>query len=747
MTQVLGEAPPGTPLPGPATTAPEPDRRPVRVGPAPRAAEGRRPWWRRLGAGWPLAAMLLGWPVWWLLGLAETVPLLVALVMAVQLLRQPVVHLPRGFGWWALFLVWVVLGAAMLWVDAPGAVPGGGGPGRLAVFGFKLSWYVACTVALVWICTMPRKAVPDRLVHGSVAWMFLVSTVGGLLALAVPTLELVTPFERVLPPQVAGNTFVQSLVHLQVADVQTVLGTEGTRPKAPFAYTNTWGSVMAMSLVFVGGWLARARGRSRVCWSLVALVAVAAALPPVLYSLNRGLWGALALGGVGLAVLAAAKGRPALLVACGVLAGIGLLTVLATPLGELVTDRMDNQHSNDRRGGLLTLTTESVSQGSPVLGFGGTRDVQGSFASITGGSTPDCPGCGVPPLGTQGLLWMVLFSQGWPGLAFFLLFVLLALVRAWRCRTVNEAVCTFAIAFFLLQLPVYDTLGLPLMVLMLAIGLVARERRETEGSGPPRLLTTLPRLVAEVRRGLPVLVATSAAGAVVGLVLALLAPAPDHVARVFLAITPAPVYLETEVDTAEEVDALRRPPQEITVDTEAALLMSETTLEAAARSVDSTPRQLRAGLGVTGQPNSSVLVMHVRWPDPDEIPGLATAVSSSYLETREEYLEQRREDVVAQLREELRELQGTSAPIAEREALTDAITQLETDRRAVGEVVRTVDPEPGRRDYELLTVSSAAVGLLVGVILVTLVPPRPRGPARPGERPGSRTTLARRRRD
>ncbi|WP_181310265.1 hypothetical protein [Nocardioides campestrisoli] len=714
MTQRVGAAPPTTPhAPGPSS--PE------------SALSSPAPWWRRLGQGWPLAVMLLGWPVWWVLGLAETVPLLIALVMLVQLFRQPEIHLPRGFGWWLLFLVWVVLGVTMLWIDAPGAVPGGGGAGRVLVFGFKLAWYLACTVALVWITTMPRSTVPDRLVHGSAAWMFLVSTVGGLVALVLPTFELRTPFEMLLPTNIASNAFVQSLVHLKVADVQTVLGDAGTRPKAPFAYTNTWGSVIAMSLVFVGAWLARARGRSRVRWSVVTLVAVAAAMVPVLYSLNRGLWGSLALGGVGLAVLAAAKGRPALLMACGVLAGIGLLTVLVTPLGSLVTDRLENQHSNDRRGGLLTLTTTSVTEGSPVLGFGGTRDVQGSFASITGASTPECPDCGVPPLGTQGLLWTVLFSQGWPGLLFFMTFVLLALARAVRCRTVNEAMCTFALAFFLLQLPIYDTLGLPLMLLMLAIGLVARERREQEGSGPPRLLSTGSRLLGEVRRGLPVLVVGTVVGGLVGLSAALLAPPPDHVSRVFMAITPAPVYLDIEVEDEEE-ETDRRARQEITVDTEAALLMSEETLRAAARSVDSTPGDLRDGLVVTAQPNSSVLVMHVLWPDPGEIPGLADAVSGSYLEARAEYLDQRRQDLLAQLREQLRTLQGDASETATepRAKLTRAISDLESDRRAVGEVMRTVPPEPGRRRYELLTMSGAALGLLGAVILITLTPPRPR---------------------
>ena len=113
---------------------------------------------------------------------------------------------------------------------------------------------------------------------------------------------------------------------------------------------------------------------------------------------------------------------------CG---GAGRGAVLwASPLGNLAEQRADNQHSNNRRGMLLTETVGSVSQGSPLVGFGSTRDVQGSFSSIAGGATPDCPACGVPPLGTQGHLWLVLFSQGWLGLAFFLLFVVLALIRS-----------------------------------------------------------------------------------------------------------------------------------------------------------------------------------------------------------------------------------------------------------------------------------------------------------------------------
>ena len=414
-------------------------------------------------------------------------------------------------------------------------------------------------------------------------------------------LEFRSAFEMLLPGGLRSNGFVQSLVHVQVADLQSVLGSTGARPKAPFAYTNTWGSVMALSLVFVGAWLAGKRGRSRTRGDLVAVLVLMAAVPPILYSLNRGLWGSLALGAFGLAVLAASKGRPALLGGFLATGALVAAVVLATPLGSLVTDRLDNQHSNSRRGELLTLTTESVTQGSPVLGFGSTRDVQGSFASITGASTPDCPACGVPPLGTQGQLWTVLFSQGWPGLVFFGSFVVLALVRSARCRTVNETVCTFVGAFFLLQLPIYDTLGLPMVILMLAIGLVAREQRGQEGRGLPRALTTGSRLVAELRRGLPVLLACTTLGAVLGLTFALLAPAPAHVSKIFMAITPAPVYLDAEVDPEDDAELARQTEtKEITVDTEAALLMSEATLEAAASVVATSPSKLREGLGHRG---------------------------------------------------------------------------------------------------------------------------------------------------
>src|SRR5699024_5531043 len=162
--------------------------------------------------------------------------------------------------------------------------------------------------------------------------------------------------------------------------------------------------------------------------------------------------------------------------------------------------RMDHQHSNERRFELATATVESVAKGSPVVGFGSTRDIQGSFTSIAGGSTPECPACGVPALGTQGHLWLVLFSQGFVVAILYLVFLSCALARSWRCRTPVETVCTCALLFTFLEMFVYGLLGMPLFLLMLAIGLVSREQRENAREGSSALQRLQQRAGVRVKR-------------------------------------------------------------------------------------------------------------------------------------------------------------------------------------------------------------------------------------------------------
>jgi hypothetical protein len=653
-----------------------------------------------------LAALVIGFPLWWVLGLSDLAPIALAVPMAAQLLRHRTIHLPGGFGWWLLFLGWVLLGVVLLWVDAPGAVPGGGG-GRLLVFGFRLTWYVACTIVLLWVANLDRIAVPDRTVHVLVAGLFVVATAGGLLGVLAPELEFRSAIEYVLPGSIRSNGFVAAIVHPETADVQEVLGSPSARPKAPFAYTNTWGSCMALTLVFLVAAVWRSR-RLR----LAALVVLGVAAVPIAYSLNRGLWMAIALAAAGALLLLVLRRTPSQAAIALLLAAAAAMLIWVSPLGDLAQQRVDNQHSNDRRGALLTATVSSVSQGSPLVGFGSTRDVQGSFESIAGGATPDCPACGVPPLGTQGHLWLVMFSQGWLGLAFFLLFVMLALIRSVRCRTTNETVCTFVVGIFLIQLPIYDTLGLPLMIVMIAVGLVARERIGTTRTATASTLTR------DLRRGAPTVAALAVVGAVAGTAVVAGTAGSAYAAQVSVAVTPAPVYLDTG---ESEGPTIRRRTDDITLDTEVALLLSQNALAQVGADTGIDQGDLRPMVGVSAVSNTHVLEIDVVTSTAADADKVANSLARSYLRVRRQYLDQRREHLLVRLSDELRALPGfdASARVARRD-LSNSITRLRFSRPEIGGVVRREPARSKPPDFVVGTAGGFGIGLLVGLVVINL---------------------------
>ena len=85
--------------------------------------------------------------------------------------------------------------------------------------------------------------------------------------------------------------------------------------------------------------------------------------------------------------------------------------------------RVETPHSNERRTTVAETVISTTWAGSPLLGYGTTRQVQGSFASIAGGETPDCHQCAAPPVGTQGFLWRLIFTTGFVGTALFFVFM------------------------------------------------------------------------------------------------------------------------------------------------------------------------------------------------------------------------------------------------------------------------------------------------------------------------------------
>ncbi len=675
-------------------------------------APARSRW--RLPVHWPLSVALLGFPVWWVLGLRTILPMLLALVMADQLMRRRKIALPGGFAIWALFLAWFCLGVFVLWADAPGAVPGGD-PTRLLVFGYRAAWYVTATIILLWVVNLTEAELPKRWLYQLLAFMFVVTTVGGVVGVLAPSIEFTSLVEMLLPRGLRSNSLVQSMVHPAVADLQNVLGRPEARPKAPFPFANSWGSNLALFLpFFLVAWFRHGPRWQR----LVAPVVLVLAAIPIVYSLNRGLWVCLAMGAAGFVWLQMGKGRPLAVVLTVALLVSTTLALALSPLGDVFQERLAHQHSNERRGQLLTQTLNSTLEGSPVVGFGSTRDVQGSFASIAGASTPDCGPCGVPPLGTQGHVWQLIFSQGIVGTVLFLSFFALALLRCWRCRTTAETLCTFVLAFFALLFLVYDTLGMPLLTVMMIVGLVAREQRSSARPGSVQFLDTT---LARLRSRWPILAVMALLGAVVGAGIAAREPV-QHASRISILLAPSPVSLavsETDEDSSE--------PNEVTIDTEAALLISRESLSRVVGSTDAADlNELRSRVRVTALPSTRVLTIEVKDLSLERSRDETARLAQSYLVTRRGYLSNRRDQALSLLREQLAKIRVSPGRVTPadltRERLERAVTTILLTPTSAGEVIRARAPFAVRQQSEVPITSGAGLGLAVGAVLLAAFP-------------------------
>jgi hypothetical protein len=422
--------------------------------------------------GWPLTVIFLGFPLWWLLGLGMLIFLIMSVPMAIHLYqRRSRVLVPQGFGAWLVFLAWVVLGVGVLWANAPGAVPGGD-LGRLLPYGWRLAWYLASTIVLLYIANLSDEELPADRVGRLLGYMFVVTTAGGLLGTLAPHLQLTSPLEMLLNTH---NTFLLDAIHPKTADVATILGYEQARPMAPFAYANTWGAAYAFFLPFFTiTWIWRADRRRRIAGVVILL----ASLWPMVYSLDRGLWIALGITGFFTGLKLVAKGgRRALRLSLAGLA-VGGLVFAVSPLPSMIQARIDNPHSNNRRTLLAEQSVRSALTGSPVVGFGSTRNVQGNLMSLSGGARPGCKACAAPPLGTQGHLWLLLFANGIIGTIAFGAFFVIRFARHWRERTAyGVAGCCVLLAFGLF-LFIYDLVEVPLYTVMIAVALMWRARRE-----------------------------------------------------------------------------------------------------------------------------------------------------------------------------------------------------------------------------------------------------------------------------
>jgi hypothetical protein len=291
--------------------------------------------------------------------------------------------------------------------------------------------------------------------------------------------ELRSPVEMLLPGHVRQMGFVQSLVHPSAAQVMDVLGDARPRPAAPWGYTNTWGNNFCLLVVwFIASFWANAGPRSRV----LAALCVAVSLVPVVYSLNRGLWIGLGVTACYVAVRLAMRGRFG---ALAMVSASGLVLALAlavTPLGALVSLRLDHGKSN----GVRTYLTERAVTGvadSPLIGFGSTRSSAGGRNSIAIGESADCARCGNFTVGGNGQLWQLLFAHGVLGTAAYLGFFGYGLWRFRRDATPVGIAGSAAVVASLVAMLWYNALVTPLAWTLLSYALLWRNETQRAEAG------------------------------------------------------------------------------------------------------------------------------------------------------------------------------------------------------------------------------------------------------------------------
>lgn len=399
-----------------------------------------------LPGGWPLFVLFLGFPVWWSLGVAGFIYPVLAVPMLFWLLRKRSILLPRGILVWIAFLAWAIASATQLT-----------GTGRTIGYLWRLSSYASATVFLLYVFNMPEERLPTRWLVKLLAAFWAIVVLGGILGVLAPSFSFASPVERILPPSLADDAFIQVLVHPASAQIHDFLGYAVARPAAPFPYTNDWGSAFGMLVPFV----ILAWGRWRSSWGRIFTAGLAiASVVPVVLSLNRGLWLSLAVGLVYAAFRLAAAGRERALVAFIAVVLVGGSVVFFTPLKDVIDARLETGHSNERRA-MLYEEAGTVTLESPLFGFGAP--------------TPSEWNPNAPPVGTQGLLWTVLVSHGFVGAGLFLAWFVQAFWRTRKARREVPFWCHVMLLIALIQLAVYDMLPTQLHIMMLGIAIAMRE--------------------------------------------------------------------------------------------------------------------------------------------------------------------------------------------------------------------------------------------------------------------------------
>ncbi|QGG42466.1 O-antigen ligase family protein [Aeromicrobium yanjiei] len=404
--------------------------------------------------GWPVLALLWGFPVFWLLGATVITGVLLTVVMLSYLAHYAATRFVPGVHAFTAFVVWVVPCAVMV-----------EGTSRLLGYAYRFSILVIVGTAFVYTIAAGSRLSRRRIVDAlTFVWFFTV--VGGLAGLAFPTVRLSTPVGLLLPSSLTSNEYVHDLFFPPFAEIQSPFGspTDFIRPSAPFPYANSWGvAIVLLTPVAVACFL-----QTRSILLRAGIVAgMCGMLAPALSTSNRGMFAGLVLAAVYVVIRMAVRNRAAPVITIAVL-GIGAAVVLvANGLLTQIHTRQEYGDSNGTRFGLYEETFRRTLQ-SPLLGYGAPR--------------PSAePGIS---LGTQGYVWMLMFSFGFVGLALFLVFLWGTAARTWRAPGDIDLVLHSVLVVASVIILVYGMDIMQLLTVMLVAAVLLRRRYGLDPSRP-----------------------------------------------------------------------------------------------------------------------------------------------------------------------------------------------------------------------------------------------------------------------
>lgn len=404
---------------------------------------------------WPFTAMLAFFPLWWVLGFAEMAWIPLAGCMAVLMIRRGGIQVPRGFSIWLLFIV--LMCASVIGIDTSG---------RLIGFVYRALLYIAITIVFIYVYNA-RETLTLRYMLGVFTLFWLWAVLGGFAGIIAPEFSFRTPLSYVLPQGLQANELIGEMVvrRLTQYNPDSWLALD-PRPSAPFLYTNGWGNVYSITLPMVVAYLT-VIPRGRRFWLLI--LAIPLSLIPAFLTLNRGMFIGLAVAAAYLFVRFVLAGRlraVALLSVIGIIAGIA---AVALDVGSKLTDRVETSSSTEDRANLYEETFVRTLH-SPLFGYGAPRP---SFTD------------GAPSAGTQGHLWMVMFSHGFPALICFMAALAWMFFATIRGRSTAMLILNTVQLVILVEVFFYGVLPNGLILTFPAAALAIRELRSTALAPPP----------------------------------------------------------------------------------------------------------------------------------------------------------------------------------------------------------------------------------------------------------------------